>query len=79
MKPKRFPDSIKTFAVFLYLNNVGIRKTALFLGVSPPTIVRWIKWAHKKFHKDFQPIQGQHLDIIEFDEIYTCIKKKPIE
>ena len=40
MKPTRFPEKLKLFAVFLCLNNTGIRKCAKIIGVSPPTILR---------------------------------------
>jgi transposase-like protein len=49
MKPKRYSEKMRMYAVFLYLNNSGIRKTARFLNVSPSTILRWLRWAHKKF------------------------------
>jgi transposase-like protein len=40
MKPKRYDDLMKLFAVYLYLNNCGIRKIAKFLKVNPSTILR---------------------------------------
>ena len=35
----------------MYLNNVGIRKIALFSGVSPTGVIKWIKNAHKLLTK----------------------------
>ena len=74
-----YDDLTKLFAVHLYLNNCGIRKVAKILNVSPPTILRWLRWAHKKFIDKLEPLVGTDLDVIELDEIYTFIKKKRIE
>ncbi|MDR2173812.1 MAG: hypothetical protein LBE32_06385 [Burkholderiales bacterium] len=62
----------------MYLNNVGIRKTALFLGASRTTILNWIKQKHamlQSLAEDFQPDVSESADIIELDEIYTFVKK----
>ncbi len=66
----------------MYLNNVGIRKIALFSGVSPTGVIKWIKNAHKlltELLQDFKPLTTDKSDIIELDEIYTYIKKRKIE
>jgi len=62
----------------MYLNNVGIRKIALFLGASPPTILNWIKQKHtilQDLIQNFQPEASENADIIELDEIYTFVQK----
>ena len=46
----------------MYLNNVGIRKIALFFGVSAPAVLGWIKNAHKLLQellKDFDPLVSE--------------------
>ena len=65
----------------MYLNNAGIRKIALFFGVSAPVVLRWIKNAHKllqELSEDFNPLVSEKADIIELDEIYTYVKKRKI-
>ena len=62
----------------MYLNNVGIRKTAMFIGCSRTTITNWVKKAKEKLDKKlkkFVPNYSQKTDIIELDEIYTYVKK----
>lgn len=80
-KPKKYSDEIKIKALEMYLNNTGIRKIALFLKVSPPLVLKWIRGQSKTLanilrdgansleNLDAEP------DIIEMDEIFTFIKK----
>ncbi len=80
--PKRVSKQDKYKALLMYLNNVGIRKIALFFGVSAPAVLRWIKNAHKLLQEllnDFNPLVSEKADIIELDEIYTYVKKRKIE
>jgi len=77
-KSPRFSTATKQQAILMYLNNVGIRKTALFVGASRTTVLNWIKQKHKtllEMLRDFQPDRSEIADIIELDEIYTFIKK----
>ena len=75
MKAKRNPLGIKRFAILLYLNNMGIRKIAKMVNVSHPTILRWLKEAHSFLEKQKSALGNKECDIIEFDEIYTFVKK----
>ena len=75
MKPKRHSKELKSFAILLYLNNTGIRKIAKILKVSHPTILRWIRQAYEDLQYKKLSFSGTGCDIIEFDEIYTYIKK----
>jgi DNA-binding transcriptional regulator YdaS (Cro superfamily) len=63
----------------MYLNNVGIRKIALLLGVSPPSVLQWIKKAGRdvafKLSTASNVIKDNIPDIIEMDEIFTYVKK----
>lgn len=80
--PKRVSKSDKQKAILMYLNNVGIRKIALFFGVSAPAVLKWIKNAHKlltELLENFDPLTSEKADIIELDEIYTYVKKRKIE
>ena len=42
-RPRKFSYADKQRALDMYLNNVGIRKIARFMGASPALIVRWMK------------------------------------
>ena len=80
-KPKKYPDSVKEKAIEMYLNNTGIRKTARFLNVSPPAVLKWIrsmsKILAKKLQQSAEKIETESSlpDVIEMDEIYTFVKK----
>ena len=76
---QRFGEKQKAFALLMYLNNVGIRKCALFLGVSRQTISNWIEEAHEKYQdllKACHCSNAESADIIEMDEIYTFVQKR---
>ena len=64
----------------MYLNNVGIRKIAKFIGCSPPSVLYWIKKAGKKMEaqlKDNNANDPPPTSVtIEMDQIYTFVKKK---
>ena len=47
-KARKFSDQQKAKAIDMYLNNVGIRKIARFIGCSAPWVLYWIKKAGKK-------------------------------
>ena len=75
----RFSKKVKYMAIQLYLNNVGIRKIAMFLNTSPVSVLRWIRNAHKILQQELQehnPLETKQPDIIELDEIYTYVKKR---
>ena len=62
----KYSEKDRESAIKFYLNNCGVRKTALFIGCSPGTILNWIR----KSAKEIQPcpING---DIVEMDEIFA--------
>ncbi|QDC01413.1 IS1 family transposase [Mesorhizobium sp. 8] len=78
-KPPRFGPEIKARAVDMYLNNVGIRKIARFVGASPAGVLRWIRKEHDRLQARMPtaepPHAGAAADIIEMDEIYTFVQK----
>ena len=77
-KSPRFSKETKRRAILMYLNNVGIRKTALFIGASRTAVLNWIKKEPEILIDllcDFQPDLSETADIIELDEIYAFIKK----
>jgi transposase-like protein len=78
-KPPRFSPELKAQAVDMYLNNVGIRKIARFVGASPAGVLRWIRKEHARLQarmsRSDQPRNAAVPDIIEMDEIYTFVQK----
>lgn len=76
-KPPKVSLETKRLGLMMYLNNVGIRKIAYFLNVSPPAVLGWIKKAHKQLDSKLKSVNvsDEKPDIIELDEIYTFIKK----
>ena len=76
---ERFSKEIKEKALEMYVNNVGIRKIAKFVGASPAGVLKWIRAAHVRISKQLkdaaQLMEEQKPDIIEMDEIYTFVQK----
>lgn len=81
-KVRKFSYKDKERFLELYLNNVGVRKAALFMKCSPSLIVRWIKEFAQNLQQKLSTVSAgleqQLPDIIEMDEIYTRIKKGEI-
>jgi transposase-like protein len=81
-RPRRFSAETKAKAVEMYLNNVGIRKIARFVGASPAGVLRWIRKEHQALEARLAA-PGRSCgepdviepDIIEMDEIYTFVQK----
>lgn len=74
----KFSEETKNKAILMYVNNVGVRKTALFIGCSRTTISNWVKKARERLDKMLdkaEPNYSEKVDIIELDEIYTYVKK----
>lgn len=77
-RPPRFSAQTKARAVDMYLNNVGIRKIARFVGASPAGVLRWIRKEHAAVTArlaDASPDPQAPGDVIEMDEIYTIVQK----
>lgn len=78
-RPPRFSPEVKAKALDMYLNNVGIRKIARFVGASPAGVLRWIRKANASVQERLNEAGGQagagKPDIIEMDEIYTFVQK----
>ena len=75
--------SAKTQAIEMYLNNVGIRKIAKFVGCSPHSVIYWIQTLGKKIEAQLQNDDTNHANdvpprsfTIEMDEIYTFVQTK---
>jgi hypothetical protein len=81
LEPPRFTQVDKRRAIFMYLNNCGVRKTALFIGCSPAAVINWVREAKRNLDKvleDFDPNYADTPDIIALDEIYTFVQKNGV-
>ena len=76
-KPPRFGAEVKAMALEMYMNNMGIRAIGRVLKASPATVLNWIRKDHGRLVQQARPIPHQPAqpDIIEMDEIYTCVQK----
>jgi len=75
----RCSDKMKRMAVWMILNGVGVRKTALLLGTSHVNVLNWLRKAHviMQHSLDFSRADySEEVDIIELDEIYTFVQKR---
>jgi len=84
---RSFSDRVKKFTyadkerfLEMYLNNVGIRKAAKFIGCSPSLLLVWIKELSANLRRQLQEAESEvetngMPDVIEMDEIYTRVKK----
>ncbi len=82
-KIRKFTHEHRKKALDMYLNNVGIRKIARFIGACPATICNWVKQEGQKLAREVEQV-GNELesglpDIIEMDEIYTFVQKNSKE
>jgi transposase-like protein len=77
-KPPRFSAQLKAQAIDMYLNSVGIRKIARFVGASPAGVLRWIRKEHASLQAKMAQVDAAETDqpdIVEMDEIYTFVQK----
>ena len=84
---RSFSDRVRKFTykdkerfLVMYLNNVGVRRAALFIGCSPSLIIKWIREFAGNLRKQLETAESQIdsdgvPDVIEMDEIYTRVKK----
>ena len=57
----------------MYMNNCGVRKTALFMGCSPGTILNWVREAAANIEPTNAIVED---DVIEMDEIYAHVDRR---
>lgn len=80
-----FTKQKRDFAVTMYFQNVGIRAISRLVGASPAGVLKWIRKAGSDLRKNLAKISDKMKeensipDIIELDEIYTCVKKNSKE
>jgi len=76
---EKYDEKTKRMAVWMTLNGVGVRKTALLLKTSHVNVLNWLKKAHETMTKSLEKSRSDYseeVDIIELDEIYTFIQKR---
>lgn len=76
---ERIPRAVREQALLMHLNNVGIRKIALFLKVSPASVVNWVRKAGEALAEELarasETARDTRPDVIEMDEVYTFVQK----
>ncbi len=73
-----YPPALKLQAFQLYTENMGIRSIARFLGVSPSTVMRWLRDEGRDIMakiKNSLPDALPPQDIIEIDEMWHYTQK----
>lgn len=79
-KAPKFSVQTKAMAIEMYLNSMGIRAIGRVVQASPAAVLTWIRKYHEAMQQQMaqaQPVPAGRPDIIEMDEIYTCVQKKP--
>lgn len=75
----KFSAHTKAIAIEMYMNSMGIRAIGRVLKASPAAVLNWIRKEHVALQQRLAeaPVQAEGPDIVEFDEIYTYVQKKP--
>ena len=77
-RPPKFSAETKAMAIEMYMNNMGIRAIGRVLKASPAAVLKWIRKDHGAMQQRLAqstPAPSSAPDIIEMDEIYTCVQK----
>lgn len=71
------PKAMKRKALQLYLEGLGFASIGRFLGVSGVSVMRWIRSLAREVRelRSSEPIE--HVPIMEVDEVWHYVKKKP--
>ena len=79
-KRSSYDDSTKLRCLRYYLEGVGIRSISRVEGVSPPTILRWIRKFSEVVKKAISsipvPEEASEIQILEVDELFSYVEKK---
>jgi transposase-like protein len=76
----KFSAQTKAQAIEMYMNSMGIRAIGRVLGASPAAVLKWIRKEHAAIQQRVAQAPSMNTgtaDIIEMDEIYTYVQKKP--
>jgi hypothetical protein len=69
----KYSSKIKTLAMLMYLENVGLRSIGRILNIPYQTISKWIKIEGLKVEQIAQ--KTEEIEVLEIDEIVTFCKK----
>lgn len=81
-----FLDLIKSYAIYMHINNCGLRSIGRVLGVSFQLVAYWIKTGKDKIEKVKKEMikkegdksiynKKRNIRVLEMDELFTFIKK----
>ena len=76
----KFSAQTKAMAIEMYMNSMGIRAIGRVLGASPAAVLKWIRKEHAALQQQLAhatPTDTGIADVIELDELYTYVQKKP--
>ena len=73
-----YPIKAKREAVKYYLEGIGFRRIERLLGISYATVYYWIKELGQKIEEKHTKEAGKKVDVLEFDELCTYVKKNEI-
>lgn len=69
----KYSSKIKTLAMLMYLENVGLRSIGRILNIPYQTISKWIKIEGLKVEQIAE--KTEEIEVLEIDEIVTFCKK----
>jgi transposase-like protein len=73
-----YPANVKREAVRYYLEGLGFRRIERLLGISYTTVYYWVKELGQVIKEKYSKEQGKRVDVLEFDELCTWVKKNEI-
>ena len=73
-----YPAKLKRDAIKYYLEGIGFRRIERLLGISYATAYYWVKEVGQKIKEKCAKEQGKTVDVLEFDELCTWVKKNEI-
>jgi transposase-like protein len=75
--PRGMPLALKATAVLLYVSGLSMNRTAKLLGVSTPSVQAWIEQFAHAYARKPAPEGRDRAVVIELDEMWHYLKKKP--
>ncbi len=71
---RAYPESMRRFAIYLYLQGQSLRSVAKTLMVSPATVMLWIRHAGEEVMK--RESTKRFIAEVEIDEMWHYLEKK---
>jgi transposase-like protein len=80
---RKYSPSFKMEVVMMYLNSIGLRAIARVKKIHNSLVSYWVKQVgtvvKEAFCSELEKVQSKDIKILEVDELFTYVKKKPIE